>query len=298
MTFRSQSLGEGIVYLPDFSTLFCTKHNSAIPSRELKNHLRLNTEHKLPPAVRQPILNAAQAINPQPKATLGELAALPHGSEPLPFLPILNGMRCRACPTYEHVEKEHPIKRGQEWQDDVEEVTVQRWVDDTRGTYWIVGGVARCEKQMAPKSAYERVLEAMEAEEEVEVEEERKRNQQEDDAKNRDESTPWLKTHTKWPARFKGRPLNILAITKNPPSSSPKIRRTGLAAGTHHGVTVQWDGWFEERLPAIMMALRQMLERCLSTLDTTDTPAARWINSIDDSCYPNTQATNLPEYKV
>jgi hypothetical protein len=27
--------------LPEFGTLFCTKHNSAIPSRELKNHLKL-----------------------------------------------------------------------------------------------------------------------------------------------------------------------------------------------------------------------------------------------------------------
>ena len=73
MTFRSQSLGEGIVYLLDFGTLFCTRHNSAIPSRELKNHLRLNRDHKLPPAIWQPIFNAAQAVRPQPKATLVDI---------------------------------------------------------------------------------------------------------------------------------------------------------------------------------------------------------------------------------
>ena len=124
MTFRSQSLGEGIVYLPDFGVLFCTKHNSAIPSRELKNYLRLNPDHKLPPAIWQPIFNAAQAVSPQLKSILVELAALPCGSQPLPFLPILDGMRCRACSYLRgtrkedgvlkaHVEKEHPKRSGQ-----------------------------------------------------------------------------------------------------------------------------------------------------------------------------------------
>jgi hypothetical protein len=146
MTFWSQSLREGIVYLPDFGVLFCTKHNSAIPSRELKNHLRLNPDHKLLPAIWQPIFNAAQAVRPQPKSTLVELAALPRGSEPLPFLPILDGMRYRACPYLRgtrkedgvlkaHVEKEYPKGLGQKWQDTIEEVRVQRWVNDTRGTY-------------------------------------------------------------------------------------------------------------------------------------------------------------------
>ncbi|KAH7304499.1 hypothetical protein BKA65DRAFT_560434 [Rhexocercosporidium sp. MPI-PUGE-AT-0058] len=94
---------------------------------------------------------------------------------------------------------------------------------------------------------------------------------QEDDAKGLDESTPWLKHYIKWPTRFKGRPLNILAITKKPPATSPKIRRAGLTAGTHRGVSIRWDGQFEERLHTIMVALRQMLERCLSTLDITET---------------------------
>jgi hypothetical protein len=35
-----------------------------------------------------------------------ELAVLPHGSEPLRFLRILNGMRCRACPYLRGTRKE------------------------------------------------------------------------------------------------------------------------------------------------------------------------------------------------
>jgi hypothetical protein len=77
-------------------------------------------------------------------------------------------------------------------------------VNGTRGTYWIVGSIGRCGTPPAPKTAYERAMEALEAEEDVEREEDRRRNQQEDDAKRRDESTPWLKHHTKWPTRFKG----------------------------------------------------------------------------------------------
>ena len=69
-------------------------------------------------------------------------------------------------------------------------------MNDTRGTYWIVDSVVRRETPPTPKTAYERVIKAMEAEEEVEREEDRRRNLQKDDAKNRDESTPWLKHHT------------------------------------------------------------------------------------------------------
>jgi hypothetical protein len=282
MSFRSESLGEGIIYLPDFSTLFCTKHESAIPFRELKYHLRLNREHKLPPAIWQPIFDAAQVVHSGLQTTVAELVIPPHGSEPLPFLPILDGVRCRACSYVRgtrkedgvlkaHIEKEHPRRRGQKWQDTMEEVKVQRWVNDTRGTYWIVGNFGRGETSTLSKTSYEQVMEALEAEEDMELEEDAKRNQQEDDAKGLDESTPWLKHYTKWPTRFKGRPLNILAITKKPPATSPKSRRAGLTAGTHRGVTIRWDGQFEERLYTIMVALRQMLERCLSTLDTTET---------------------------
>ena len=66
-------------------------------------------------------------------------------------------------------------------------------MNDTRGTYWIIGSVGRCGTPPAPKPAYERVIKAMEAEENVEREEDRRRNQQDDDAKGRDESTSWLK---------------------------------------------------------------------------------------------------------
>ncbi|PVH69830.1 hypothetical protein DL98DRAFT_622059, partial [Cadophora sp. DSE1049] len=119
MVLRSQSLGEGIVYLPEFGTLFYTKHNSAIPSRELKNHLRLNPNYKLPLVIWQPIFNTTQVVRPRPKATLVKLAAPPHSFKPLPFLPILNSIQCRACPYLRdtrkengvlkaHVEKKHP----------------------------------------------------------------------------------------------------------------------------------------------------------------------------------------------
>jgi hypothetical protein len=76
-------------------------------------------------------------------------------------------------------------------------------------------------------TSYEQVMEALEAEEDMELEEDTKRNQQEDNDKGLGESNPWLKHHTKWPTRFKGRPLNILAITKKPPSTSPNSRRAG-----------------------------------------------------------------------
>jgi hypothetical protein len=72
---------------------------------------------------------------------------------------------------------------------------------------------------------------SVEAEDDMEfLEEVAKRNQQ-DDAKGLDESTPWLKHHTKWQTRFKGRPLNILAISKKPPSASPKSRRRWADCG-------------------------------------------------------------------
>jgi hypothetical protein len=182
------------------------------------------------------------------------------------------------------MEKSHGIGPTETWQDFVEDVLVQRWVSDTRGTYWVINVT-----QSAPipsKSHHEQFLEALEAEEDIEFEEETKRNQEEDDSKGVDESTPWLKHHTKWPTRFKDRPLNILAVTRQPPAFSPNSRPNGLTAGTYQGHRIHWNGEFEERLHTIMVALRQMLDRCLSTLDTTETQVACWIHSINDSYYP------------
>jgi hypothetical protein len=120
----------------------------------------------------------------------------------------------------------------------------------------------------------------------MELEKEEQRSKEEDDAKALDESTPWLKHHTKWPTRFKDRPLSILTMTKQPPAYSPNSRRNRLTAGTYQGRTIRWDGEFEERLNAIIVSLREMFDRCLSTLDTTETQVACWIHSINDSYYP------------
>src|SRR5947209_2379067 len=97
MALKLHDLGQGIIYLPDHCTLFCTKHQSAIPLLELKYHLGVNDGHKLPPAKLQPIFNAAQAMGSLLKTTLAELPIPSHGSDPLPFLPIIDGLRCLNC---------------------------------------------------------------------------------------------------------------------------------------------------------------------------------------------------------
>jgi hypothetical protein len=78
------------------------------------------------------------------------------------------------------------------------------------------------------KTALRTSVEALEAEEDMEFEEDVRRNQQDDTAKGIDESHPWLKTHTRWPARFATRPL---AATKTPPSPPSKSWKAGLVAG-------------------------------------------------------------------
>ncbi|PVH70991.1 hypothetical protein DL98DRAFT_617121 [Cadophora sp. DSE1049] len=295
MAFTSRCLGEGIIYIPDHGVIFCTKHQSAIPLVELKYHLRVNRDHKLPPEKWLSIVEAAGAIPPRLKNTIAELDILENDSEPLPFLPVLDGARCLKCHYIRgtrkddwvlkaHIEKNHSTGTTAKWQDCIEDVLVQRWVSDTRGTYWVVS--ANQSTPVPLKTPHELVLEALEVEEEMDREEEAKRNQQEDDAKGLDESTPWLKHHTKWPTRFKDRPLNILAITKKPPAFSSNSRPNGLTAGRCGGIRVRWDGQFEERLHTIMASLRQMFERCLSTLDSTETQVACWIHSINDSYYP------------
>ena len=105
------------------------------------------------------------------------------------------------------------------------------------------------------QSHYEQFLEALEAEEDIAREEETKRNQEEDDSRGVDESTQWLKHHTKWLARFKDRLLNILAVTRQLPAFSPNSRPNGLTAGTYQDYRIYWDGEFEERLHTIMVAL-------------------------------------------
>jgi hypothetical protein len=92
-------------------------------------------------------------------------------------------------------------------------------------------------------TSYEQVMEALEAEEDMELEEDTKRNQQEDNDKGLGESNPWLKHHTKWPTRFKGRPLNILAITKKTPSTSVRQVTQGVGHGCHESIDdANYDG--------------------------------------------------------
>jgi hypothetical protein len=186
MAFTSRCLGEGIIYIPDHGVLFCTKHQSAIPLVELKYHLRINRDHKLPPEKWQPIVKAAEVIRPRLKNTVAELDIIDNDSEPLPFLPALDGTRCLKCHYVRgtrkddgilkaHIEKNHSIGTNEKWQDCVEEVLVQRWVSDTRGTYWVVN--ANQSTPIPSKTPYELVLEALEVEEEMDRKEEAKRNQ-------------------------------------------------------------------------------------------------------------------------
>jgi hypothetical protein len=62
-----------------------------------------------------------------------------------------------------HINKNHIKGPDQKWQDFVEEVEVQRWVADTRGTYWVVGSYGMCEPSLssASKTSYEQVIEAL-----------------------------------------------------------------------------------------------------------------------------------------
>ena len=297
MALISHDIGECIVYLPDYNLLFCTKHKSAIPLNELRNHLCLNSNHRLPVARWRLVFNAASTKDGLLQ-TLAELSVPKHGTDPIPILPMIQGMRCRRCNylrgTRKHdgILKDHIIKNHVDdrhhWRDLAEEVDVQRWVADTRGIYWIVGSSGESEPSplSTSKSPHDLVLDALAEDEDAELQEEEQRDREEDDAKSLDESTPWLKHLTKWPARFGDRPLSILAVTKRPPAYSANSRRNGVTAGTYQGVTVEWDSEFEERLHTIMTSLREMFDRCLATLDTTETQVACWIHSINDSYYP------------
>ncbi|PVH71396.1 hypothetical protein DL98DRAFT_615474 [Cadophora sp. DSE1049] len=143
-------------------------------------------DHKLPPAKWQPIVKAAEAIGSELKTTIAELDVPHNGSEPLPFLPLLDGVRCLECHYLRgtrnkdgvlkgHIEKNHKIGAGRNWQDYAEEVKVQRWVAHPRGTYWVVDGLS-LPTSMPSKTSYELAIKAIEAEEDMELEEDAKRN--------------------------------------------------------------------------------------------------------------------------
>lgn len=50
IAFISHDIVESIVYLPDYNMHHCTRHESTMPILELKNYLRLNSDHKLSPS--------------------------------------------------------------------------------------------------------------------------------------------------------------------------------------------------------------------------------------------------------
>jgi hypothetical protein len=112
MAFISHNMRGSIVYLPDYNILFCTKHKSAIPFNELRNHLRLNSNHRLLAARWRPVFEAASTKHGLLK-TLAELSVPEHGTEPVPILPIIQGMRCRGCHYLRGTRKHDGILKAQ-----------------------------------------------------------------------------------------------------------------------------------------------------------------------------------------
>ena len=94
---------------------------------ELKYHLRVNRDHKLPVEKWQPIVKAVEVIRPRLKNTVAELDILDSDSEPLPFLPVLDGARCLKC---------HYI-RGTRKDDRILKAHVDARVMEARSTHWI-----------------------------------------------------------------------------------------------------------------------------------------------------------------
>ncbi|KAH8809459.1 hypothetical protein F5884DRAFT_901543 [Xylogone sp. PMI_703] len=224
MEYTSQYIGESISYFADHGILFCTQHQSAIPFLELKNHLRLNRDHKLPPAERRQVFEAAQAKGSLLQRTLADLPIPQHSSEPLPFLLIIESVRCHDCGYLRGTRKDDRVMKTH-----VNKHHIERTNGNIRGP----------SLPPASKTPHELIMETLEAEEDIKLEEKTKQNQQKDNTKGLDKSTPWLKHHTKWPRRFKDRPLNILAITKKTPSTSPNTQDKSLVTEEHQSVRIQ-----------------------------------------------------------
>ncbi|KFZ25502.1 hypothetical protein V502_00026, partial [Pseudogymnoascus sp. VKM F-4520 (FW-2644)] len=290
-----------IIHLLQYNVLFCTHCRSAVPAKQLRSHLVVS--HQLPAGIREPIV---QELHLLPLIqTLEKLLPLPDNSPPLSCLPNpIRGYRCPSCHCYKtsnfgalrkHLNKEHKVFHDNTVTESSTACYLQRWIQTTRGTWWVVNPAAvpvkvqGLEEILTPGESVseqnlteeELTVMKMEAEEESRLVQEELESTAQEFEFEQDENTEWLRT-SEWPQWFRNRPLHVIVAA----SKAPSTQVTAYSLGNWAGEELISPASQEAVLRRLTSLTEHALQRCEETLQSTPRSLRCWVKSSTASSFP------------
>jgi len=264
-------------YEPTYSVLICCPCKMAVGKRGWSRHLR--ARHTISKNERKLLLTALDPVCaiesedrfPQPADV----------QEPIRGLEIYNAYKCNGCDFItkndqmirRHIRKSHGeslfLGSKMEWR----AVKVQQWVATGKAAkYWIVGTGLEVASLSLPLTStdYQEPLKGLSWEDRMERTEMVRLSKQDrdrivmTDAKDVDDTTPWL-LRTKWPQIFGGKSLRLIGRTRYS-ELDPQTR-------------TMFPDWTDRRTKLIGFEFDRVVMRARSTLILTSDSLRLWLQS-------------------
>ncbi|KID83870.1 hypothetical protein MGU_08842 [Metarhizium guizhouense ARSEF 977] len=134
---------------------------------------------------------------------------------------------------------------------------------------------------LIPMREYDDVLLAQEAAEDSRLQARASRmwrESQEYSCAEDNETTPWLQ-HTRWPERFRNRPLDIITASSRLPARGCYEQNGDFPLGSWRGIPLRSSAAVEARIRVLMRAIDDMFDRAEATLACTSYQSRCWLTS-------------------
>ena len=265
-------------YNKDSNSIFCDLCHSAIWFNALSKHLA--AIHRLTPLQRRPAVNHFKHM--EIAQIQADMNPRPDNSLVLSYLPTYSGYACLYCDTRLtttksmslHINTTHDIHNNHKTHS--KPVILQTWYNQPGRLrdFWIVNtttpqpALLKC----PTPSPADRMLEDMlEEDEELLVEELNADYYTHTDGYTWYDTNMWL-TRMQWQDVFDGRPTDLIVNTYGLPHRTSDLYHIG----PFNGKDIVSLKSHEKRISRILDAFKQLINRCLHTLDNTPTQIRCW----------------------
>ncbi|KID82123.1 telomere-associated recQ-like helicase [Metarhizium guizhouense ARSEF 977] len=107
------------------------------------------------------------------------------------------------------------------------------------------------------------------------------------------ETTPWLQ-HTRWPERFRNRPLDIITASSRLPARGCYEQNEDFTLGSWRGIPLRSSAAVEARIRVLMRAVDDMFDRAEATLACTSYQSRCWLTSYRNGVFRNRPLRVMP----
>ena len=264
-------------YNKDSNSIFCNLCRSAVWFNALKGHLA--DIHRLPPLHRRPAINHFKSM--RMAQVRADIKPRSDDSPVLPYLPTYPGYACLHCNTNLiamtsmsiHISKVHDIHNQHKTH--CRPVMLQTWYNQPGRlcNFWIVNTTTPQPTlhDSTPSPADQMLKDMLEEDEEMLVEELNADHYIHTEGYTWYDTNMWL-TRMRWQDVFDGQPTDLIINTYSLPYKIPTLYHIG----SYDGQDIISPQSHEIRIIRILNAFKQLINRCLETLDNTPTQIRCW----------------------